>query len=239
MTKFTLILSLLCLAVILSGSFATVVNAQNVDSQANIVVETIPQSSLADTIVEKIQTSWPWYLTRASGLIAGLVFFILMLSGVGFITGHSFKFLEPITAWATHRVLGIMLGVALFFHIFALYFDHFVPFDMKSLFVPFVSTYKPVEIFGMNFGSLYVALGVLAFYVIIAIILTSLFWINKKPKTWKIIHLLSYITIVLIFVHALYLGTDLAHGVLRYIWIGLMIVLGWAGLVRLRRVKTL
>lgn len=239
MKKLSILVGILFLTFIIPGFFKITAHAQTANSQANIIVETIPQSSLVDTILEKIKISWPWYLTRASGLIAGLVFFILMLSGVGFITGHAFKFLEPITAWATHRALGIMLGIALFFHIFALYFDHFIPFDMKSLFVPFVSTYKPVEIFGVNFGSLYVALGVLAFYIIIAIILTSLFLINKKPKTWKIVHLLSYIAVVLIFVHALYIGTDLAHGIMRYIWIGLMIVLGWAGLVRLRRVKTL
>lgn len=241
MKKFSIIFifSMLSLVIIFASSFAVNASAQSVDNKANIVVENIPHSSLIDTVSEKVQTSWPWYLTRASGLIAGLVFFMLMLSGSGFITGHAFNFLEPITAWATHRALGIMLGITLFLHIFALYFDGFIPFDLKSLFIPFASTYRPIEIWGVNFGSLYVALGVLAFYIIIAIILTSLFWIDKKPKTWKLIHILSYITIIFIFIHALYLGTDLAQGVLRYVWIGLMAILGWAGLVRLRRVKTL
>lgn len=214
------------------------ISAQNTNETANVVVESVPQSSVIRTLVEKIQTSWPWYVTRASGLVAGLLFFILLLSGTGFITGHTFNFLEPITAWASHKALGIALGISVFLHITALYFDSFVPFDIKSLLIPFVSTYRPIEIFGINIGSLYVALGVLAFYIIIAIVLTSLFWLEKKPKTWKIIHLLSYVAMIFIFVHALYLGTDLARGILRWIWIGLLLILIWASLARLRRAKT-
>lgn len=226
------------LAIFLSATIPNIVFAESNDVTANIIVENTPNSSVLGTIGNKLETSWPWYLTRASGLVAGILMFILILSGMGFITGHAFNFLEPITAWASHRALGIALGVALILHIGSLYFDTFVPFDFKELFIPFTSTYRPVEIFGLNIGSLYVALGIFALYLILAIIFTSLFWVDKKPKTWKLIHLLSYFAMVFVFFHALYLGTDLSSGVLRYVWIGLMLILGWAGIVRLKRVKT-
>lgn len=206
-------------------------------TNANVVLDG-SGSSVMETVFTKLGTSWPWYLTRASGLVAGILMFILILSGMGFITGHAFNFLEPITAWASHRALGIALGISLILHIGSLYFDSFVPFDVKSLFIPFASTYRPTTILGFSVGSLYVALGIFAFYILLAVILTSLFWIDKKPKTWKFTHLLSYLAMVLVFLHALYLGTDLTSGALRYIWIGLMLILAWAGIARLKRVGT-
>ncbi len=241
-----IILIILVIILILISFFAfssisskSLAQSQNQTVKTNIVVETVPQSSVSRTVLDKVQSSWPWYVIRASGLIAGLLLFILILSGLGFITGQAYNFLEPITAWASHKALGITLGISILLHIGALYFDSFVTFDLQSIFIPFVSNYKPIVIFGISFGSLFVALGVLALYLILAIILTSLFWIEKKPKTWKLTHLLSYIAMIFVFVHALYLGTDLASGVLRYVWIGLILILTVFSLIRLRRAKTL
>jgi hypothetical protein len=241
-----IILIILVIILILISFFAfssisskSLAQSQNQTVKTNIVVETVPQSSVSRTVLDKVQSSWPWYVTRASGLIAGLLLFILILSGLGFITGQAYNFLEPITAWASHKALGITLGISILLHIGALYFDSFVTFDLQSIFIPFVSNYKPIIIFGISFGSLFVALGVLALYLILAIILTSLFWIEKKPKTWKLTHLLSYIAMIFVFVHALYLGTDLASGVLRYVWIGLILILAVFSLMRLRRARIL
>lgn len=215
-----------------------VAHAASGTPSSTILVESVPHSSLAASLLDRVFSSWPWYLTRASGLVAGFLLVILLVSGTGFITGTTFRFLEPITAWATHRALGIALGIAIIVHVGALYFDHFVEFNLTALFVPFASRHAPVELFGMSFGSLWVALGIFALYVCIAIILTSLFWIRRKPKTWKLVHLLSYLVMVLVFVHALYLGTDLTHGVLRYVWIGAGVLVVGAALARLWRAYT-
>lgn len=223
----------------ISYAGASTAHAQSVNNQdANITVDTVPDSSISLALLQRVKTSWPWYVTRASGLVAGLLLAILMLSGAGFITGHTFKFLEPITAWATHRAIGISLAIAVFLHVFSLYFDEFVNFGFKDLLVPFASDYKPTQLFGYHVGSLYVALGVLAFYIFIAVVLTSLLWINKKPKTWKAVHVLSYLGMVFVFVHALYLGTDLANGTLRILWVGMGVFVTIAILARLWRVKT-
>lgn len=245
MLKIPVILSVMLSAITLSLFLPAVLHTDVFTAQAqvnnqdpNIVVDTAPDSSISYALLQRAKTSWPWYVTRASGLIAGLLLFVLMLSGVGFITGHSFKFLEPITAWATHRAMGISLASTVFLHIFSLYFDEFVNFDFKDLFVPFASEYRPIELFGYPVGSFYVALGVFAFYIFIIIVLTSLLWINKKPRTWKAIHILSYIGAVFVFIHALYLGTDLAQGTLRWIWIVIGIFTLLAIVTRLWRVKT-
>lgn len=212
---------------------------QAAESSGNITVQTKPDGQLGGKFTSRIETSWPWYLTRASGLVAAVSLVILLLSGIGQITGHTYRFLDPLTSWASHRALGIAFGVSVLVHVGALLFDHFVQFSIWQLLVPWLSDYKPVTLLGINVGSLYVALGVIALYLVAIIIITSLLWVEKKPATWKLIHLLSYVTVAFVFVHAIFLGTDLAHGWLRWTWIGLNIAVLVAVLARLMRAKTI
>jgi len=205
--------------VLLCGLFLIFIGSVDAASGASITVDESGVTSIAHGLMERVMTSWPWYVTRASGIVAAVVMVVLMLSGIGFITGTSYAFLEPITAWATHRTLGIILTIALVLHIVALYFDHFVPFGVADLLVPFVSDYMTVSFLGVSIGSLYVALGILAFYIIVLIVVISLIWIESRKRLWKVTHLLSYLAMAFVFVHALYLGTDLSHGFLRWIWV--------------------
>lgn len=207
--------------------------------QPDVLVQPEENTSVTDTLVARAENSWPWYVTRASGLVAVFLLFVLMLSGIGLITGHTFGFLEPLTAWASHRALGIACFVAILVHMFALLFDHFISFNFLSILVPFASDLKPVTIFGVNFGSLYVSLGILAFYLMIAVVLTSLFWIDKKVVIWKFVHYASYAVMAMVFVHASFLGTDLNHGIIMWIWFIGAAALIWAIGVRLQRAKSL
>ena len=189
--------------------------------------------------VSQLSISWPWYLVRASGLVAAGCLLLIVLSGIGFITGHTFKLIQPIAGWATHRALGIAMTVSLLVHMTMLLFDRFVPFSLAAVLVPFVSTYRPAELAGVSVGSIYVAYGVIAFYAITLIVLTSLIWIEQKVRIWRLIHFLSYLVAVLVFFHALMLGTDLQHGILRTLWIGAGTLFLVAVVARLWRAGTL
>ncbi len=219
------------------GSLSATSSAQPTSSPS-VTVERTPKSSVAHGLVERVRASWPWYLTRISGLVAAATFVLLMLSGVGLLTGHTFSFFEPITAWASHRALGIAFAISVVVHVGSLYFDNFVPFGLMSLLVPFAATYKQINLLGVSVGSLYVALGVLSLYLSLAIVLTSLLWIEKKPGLWKVTHLLSYLAMIFVFVHSLFLGTDLSSGVLRWLWILTAFIVMYASLARLWRAKT-
>jgi hypothetical protein len=212
---------------------------QTVNSSGSVVPKTATGSSLAQQAVTRTVNTWPWYVARGAGIVAAISLVILLLSGVGFITGHTFRFLEPVTAWASHRALGIVFGISILIHMAGLLFDHFAPFNLLNLLVPWSSNYKPVTILGFNLGSLYVSLGVLAFYMVALITLYSLVWIDKKPYAWKLTHLLSYVVFIFVFIHALYLGTDLAGGFLRLVWIALGIGVFIAIIIRLWRAKTI
>ena len=229
------IFKLVVAVAIVIGFTMTPVLAETVPG--SVSVQTIPGQSLSDIIATKVQSSWPWYLVRASGLVAGVAAVILLLSGIGAVTGHTFKFLEPLTAWATHRALGIILVIATQVHMIMLLFDKFVPFTLPAVLVPWVSQYKPVILGNLNLGSAYVALGILALYVAIAIVVTSLLWIDKKPKVWKVLHFASYFVIAAVFLHALFLGTDTSTGIGRWLWIAGGVIVAVAIIVRIRRVS--
>lgn len=205
---------------------------------ANVVIDSSNQISLTSAVFERVSQSWPWYLTRVSGLVGAAAMVLLMLSGIGFITGRTYALLEPLTAWATHRTLGIILTISIALHMGALYFDHYVPFSLADLFIPFWSDFAPVSMFGFEFGSLYIAMGILAFYMVVGIVLVSLVWKENKTKTWKYVHLMSYLAMFFVFIHAITIGTDLAGGLLRFIWIALGLSILVASIVRLWRAFT-
>ncbi len=236
MTATILILITFMFAITVNSSVA---RAQSQNSSGTIIVQTIPGPTVAQKILQRADSSWPWYVTRASGFVAAAALFMLILSGIGLVAGGAFRFLEPLTAWASHRALGLTFGISVLIHMSSLLFDHFVPFNILDVLVPWLSNYKPVSLFGFQLGSLFVALGVLAFYGVAAIIITSIVWVDKKPHTWKIFHLLSYLVLLFVFVHALYLGTDLAGGILRLVWLALGLIMALAILYRLWRAKTI
>ena len=209
------------------------VKSPNLDIQ----VQPIQGPSVNKLLISRTKTSWPWYITRTAGFIAAISLFILIISGVGLISGYTFRFLEPLTAWATHRALGIVFAVSVLIHGVALLFDKYVPFNIAQILFPFLSNYKRVRLFNHNVGSLYVALGILATYALIAMILTTYFWIDKKPHNWKLFHFLAYLVVIFVFFHALYLGTDLMHGVFRTLWIALGIIMALVIIYRFRTVR--
>jgi sulfoxide reductase heme-binding subunit YedZ len=229
-------------AAVLLSTAAVAIPAATAAAQAtnsgNVVVETVPGQTVTQKVIDHTKLSWPWYLIRGSGIVAAVSLVILIVSGIGQVTGFTYKFFEPLTAWASHRALGIVFGVSVVLHIGGLLFDHFLPFTLGQILVPWVSHYKPVTLFGHNLGSLYVAMGVIAFYLTALVVITSLVWVEKKPHLWKWLHLFSYVIILLVFVHALYLGTDTAHGVVRWVWIASAVGIAAATIHRLWRAYT-
>lgn len=197
------------------------------------------QSTTLERISQKAKSSWPYYISRASGLVAVALLFLLIFLGIGLYTGFTYRFMEPLTAWKVHRAIGISLGAAVCVHIFVLLFDTYIGFNLIQLLVPFVSDSESVKILGINFGSLYLALGILAFYLTLVVIGSSLLWRDTKPRLWRLLHFSAYLLLLFTFIHALYLGTDLKHGLAHYLWLAGIILLVLAILLRLKHARTI
>jgi predicted ferric reductase len=197
-------------------------------------------TSVASQVATHATKSWPWYIVRASGLASVLLLTLLVISGIGQVTGYTYRIFEPVVAWAVHRALGIALIFTVLAHIIFIIFDKYVIFTIPQILVPFLSTNSaPVTIAGVQLGSLFVTFGILSLYLLAFVTATSLLVIDRAKRLWRITHYLSYITIVLIFFHALFTGTDLNHGILRWAWIGAGVLLLVAIAMRLIRARTL
>jgi len=197
-------------------------------------------SSAVQVTAHRIGTSWQWYIIRGAGFAAAALLVLLMISGIGQVTGLTFRLIAPVKAWMIHKALAIALCVAIAAHVFFLLVDKFMPFSLSQILVPFASNYtNGTKVWGIALGSLAVTLGVLAMYSVAIIVASSLGWIDSKKKTWRWLHYLSYFVMFAVFVHALYVGSDLKYGTFRTAWIVLIIVVLALVIGRLRRAGSL
>jgi len=197
---------------------------------------TIFATSTVQLATHRIGSSWEWYVIRASGFVAAGLLFLLMISGIGHVTGYTYRFIEPVKAWVVHKAMAIALCVSIVIHVSFLLLDHFVSFSVPQVLIPFVSKYSNGTSFlGLSIGSLSVTFGILAAYGVVIIVLSSLGWINTRKRQWRLLHYLSYLVIFFIFLHGLYVGSDLKYGSFRKLWILAGAVIAIAVVYRLSR----
>jgi DMSO/TMAO reductase YedYZ heme-binding membrane subunit len=143
-----------------------------------------------------------WYVARSGGLVAWALASLSVLWGFvlssklwrGRASGP--KLLD------LHRFLGGLAVVFTGVHLLGLFADSYTHYGPVELFVPMASDYRP--------GA--VAWGVVGFYLLLAVEITSLLR-NKMPeRLWRALHFLSIPVFVLGTVHGLLAGTDTDAG---------------------------
>jgi DMSO/TMAO reductase YedYZ heme-binding membrane subunit len=139
-----------------------------------------------------------WYISRASGLVAWALLSASVLWGLFLSTKTLSKSTPPAWLLALHRHLGGLGVVFVVVHAGALLFDDYAPFTVEQILVPMASDWKP--------GA--VAWGVVAFYLLVAIEVTSLLGRRFPKRWWRRVHVLSFPLFVVATVHLLVAGTE-------------------------------
>jgi predicted ferric reductase len=205
-----------------------------------MLIFNIAATSTVHIVTQRVETSWPWYVIRAAGFVAAGLLVLLMISGIGQVTGIIYRWVEPIKAWAIHKALAFALCVAILVHVGFLLIDHYLPFTLTQVLVPFASRYNNgTKLWGIPLDGIAITLGILAMYGVAILLASSLGWIDTKKKAWRKLHYISYLVAFFIFLHALYVGTDLKYGVFRKAWIGLGIIMVVGIIARLWRAGTI
>ena len=160
-----------------------------------------------------------WYAARSSGLIAWAMVTASILWGLALSSRLVRR--RGVPAWLLdlHRYLGTLALVFTAVHVVALVGDNWVHFGWSELFVPMASPWQP--------GA--VAWGIVAFYVLIAIQLTS--WIMRRlpRKLWHAVHLSSVVLFVTATVHGFAAGADRANRLVQWAaFVGVIMVLSVA-----------
>jgi len=163
----------------------------------------MPQLSLLATTAEPgpvvmAATQVWWYVARSSGIVAWALSAAAVLWGLALSTRALGA--KPKAPWLldVHRFVGGLTIVFVAVHMTALALDPFVSFDLGALLVPMVADWKPAA----------VAWGVVAFYLLVAVELTSLLKKRLPQRLWKGVHFTSYAMYAMATVHLLLAGTD-------------------------------
>ncbi len=154
----------------------------------------------------------PWYVARACGLTAWALAWSAVLVGLALSTRALGR--RPRAPWLNdlHRFLGGLTLVFVAVHVGALLMDRYVPFTPEQVLVPFATHWKP--------GA--VAWGIAAFYLLVAVEVTSLAMRRIPRSVWKGIHFSSYAMAVGASLHLLTAGTDAHRAVVRWAVLGLV-----------------
>ena len=140
----------------------------------------------------------PWYVARSSGLIAWALLAASVLWGLAISTRVLRGTPRPSWLLDLHRYLGGIATVFVGVHIVALLGDTYMHFGLASVLVPFASSWHPVA----------VAWGVTAFYVLLAVELTSLLRTRIPKRLWRATHYASFPLFVVATIHSVSAGTD-------------------------------
>ena len=160
-----------------------------------------------------------WYTTRATGMVALILFTLVVTLGMlvanrigGTVVGR-FEINE------LHRSVSMVALVFLVIHILTTMLDSFVATGWFSAVIPFVSHYRRLP----------VAIGAVAFDLILAVWVSSLLKVRLKNATWRYIHWLSWLAFAGAIAHAYLTGTDAKNGAgLLVVALCALIVLGTA-----------
>ena len=139
-----------------------------------------------------------WYLTRASAMIAWVLLTLTVVWGVLLKTRILRGADNPEWLKVIHRYLSGLALVMILIHIGTLLLDDFIDFGPADVLIPFASDFEPFAL----------ALGILAFYLLLAVSLSALASRWLPERVWKGIHFASYGVVALVAFHSGLVGTD-------------------------------
>jgi DMSO/TMAO reductase YedYZ heme-binding membrane subunit len=139
-----------------------------------------------------------WYTARASGLVSWALLSASMLWGLVLSTKLRPPRIRPNWTLDLHRYLGGLAVIFVGVHVAALMFDTYVGFGLAQVLVPFASHWKPVA----------VAWGVVGFYLLLAVELSSLARKHLPNRLWRRLHFLAFPLYGVATLHMLTAGTD-------------------------------
>ncbi|MQY22701.1 ferric reductase-like transmembrane domain-containing protein [Nocardia macrotermitis] len=139
---------------------------------------------------------WLWYLSRAAGVVSLILVTLIVL--LGMLTSARPRPHSAATAVAMglHRTLALGMVVFLAVHILTALVDTYVHLGWWSVLVPFAAGYRRE----------WVALGTIAFDILLTLNLTSLLRHRLPVRVWRAVHYLAYAMGPIAIVHALTTG---------------------------------
>ncbi len=146
-------------------------------------------------------TTW-WYIARSGGIVGWALLAGSVLWGLALSTKVLHGKPRPNWILDLHRFLGGLAVVFVAVHVISLMVHRYMRFSIGEALIPGVSTFKPAA----------VAWGIIGWYLLLAVEITSLLRKRMSKRSWKAVHYLSFPLFALATVHGLQAGTDRRAG---------------------------
>jgi predicted ferric reductase len=166
-----------------------------------------------------------WNVARAGGFTAfGLLTLSVAMGLVLTLQWQSARWPRIING-ELHNFIALLALIFTVIHILAVWIDPFTNFGWDEVFIPFVSHYRP----------LWMALGIIAFYIGLAIGIST--WLRSRIgyRWWRRLHVLTLLLYVLVVIHGIATGSDTATwwGIAIYIFSVVLVgILLWNRLMK-------
>ena len=148
-----------------------------------------------------------WYLTRGTGVVALILLTASVVLGVLNASRWSRPTWPRFATSELHRNVSLLVVAVLSIHIVTAELDTFAPVGWLAVVVPLASRYRPI----------WLGLGTLAFDLLLALVVTSLFRQRIGHRTWRGVHWLAYASWPVALVHGLGTGTDARVGFVQFL----------------------
>jgi len=191
---------------------------------AEVLNGTDPLDSASPSITEvynanltEIEVPWGWYLTRASALIGFFLLYLSIFFGIAIRNPLLRKIISPIYSLDIHGWISLQALLFALLHGVSLLFDKFLAFNWANIFVPFFPLSESATNVGIE--PIYLAMGVVSFYLMLVLIISSYLRKFINFRVWRFIHFFNLALWIFVILHALQLGTDMKNVIVRNIFI--------------------
>jgi methionine sulfoxide reductase heme-binding subunit len=145
-----------------------------------------------------------WYASRATGIIALLLFSATLVLGLVVTRQGRLPGLPRFAVTSLHRNLSLLALALVVVHVLTAVLDSYVRIPLVAAVIPLASGYE----------RFWLGLGALALDLILALICTSLIRGRLPRSWWRPIHLCAYLCWPVAFLHGLGAARDLRQGLL-------------------------
>jgi methionine sulfoxide reductase heme-binding subunit len=140
----------------------------------------------------------PWYVTRATGMVSLILLTAVMCLGLLTVSRLQTAGWPRFLTAQLHRNIALLSVVFLVVHVVIAVVDPYAALGFASALIPFSSPYR----------QLWLGLGGVSMYLVVAMIVTSLLRGRIGQRTWRAIHWAAYAAWPTAVLHGLGTGTD-------------------------------
>jgi predicted ferric reductase len=139
-----------------------------------------------------------WYTARATGVVALILLTLTVALGVAGSTRLSTPGLPRLVRSGLHRNISLLSVAFVATHVLTTVLDPYASIGITSALIPFTSHYRPF----------WLSLGTVAFDMLLALALTSMFRTRLSYRAWRAVHWLAYACWPIALWHGLGTGSD-------------------------------